>query len=47
MSNVAVTITRQIRRKEEDVNNDEDYIVRDTYFSHLAVDGSKEGDLTV
>jgi hypothetical protein len=47
MSNVAVTITRQIRRKEEDVNNDEDRIVRDTYFSHLAVDGSKEGDLTV
>jgi hypothetical protein len=32
-------------KKKEDVDNDEDCIVRDTDFGYLAVDVSKEGDL--
>jgi hypothetical protein len=34
-------------KKKEEVDNDEDYIVRDTDFGYLAVDVSKEGDLIV
>jgi hypothetical protein len=32
-------------KKKEDVDNDEDCIVRGTDFGYLAVDVSKEGDL--